>query len=56
MAISADTTARRAIVTVGVILLAIATPTRWVTQLAPAAETPPASPAPSSVTGRWLYA
>jgi len=51
MAISADATARRAIVAVGVILLAMATPARWMTQLAPAAETPPASPAPSSVTG-----
>ena len=45
MAISAGATARRAMVAVGVILLAMATPARWITQLAPAAETPLASPA-----------
>jgi len=50
MAISADATARGAIVAVSVILLAIVTLARWGAQPAPA-ETAPAAPAPSIVTG-----
>jgi len=51
VAISTNPIARVAIVIAGLIVLAIATPARWVTQLAPAAETPPAASALSSVTG-----
>jgi cytochrome c553 len=51
MAISADATAPGANVAVSVILLAIVTLARWGAQPAPAAETPPAAPAPSIVTG-----
>src|SRR6516162_8990091 len=50
MAISADAIARGANVAVSVILLAIVTLARWGAQPAPAAETPPAAPAPSIVT------
>jgi cytochrome c553 len=50
MARSADTIAR-GIAAVGVILLAIVTPTRWVAQPALAAEAPPVAPAPSIVAG-----
>ena len=51
MAASADAIARRAIAAVGVILLAIATQTRWAGQSALAAEAPPVAPAPSIVAG-----
>jgi cytochrome c553 len=51
MARSADTIAGGAIAAVGVILLAIVTPTRWVAQPALAAEAPPVAPAPSIVAG-----
>ena len=51
MAISADAIARGANVAVSVILLAMVTLARWGAQPAPAAETPPAAPALSSVTG-----
>src|SRR5271169_2247473 len=51
MAISADAVARGAVTAVGLILLAIATPARWVAQPALAADAPPVAPAPSIVTG-----
>jgi cytochrome c553 len=51
MAISADAIARRAVTAVGLILLAIATPARWVAQPALAADAPPVAPVPSIVTG-----
>ena len=51
MAISVEAIARGANVAVSVILLAIVTLARWGAQPAPAAETPPAAPAPSIVTG-----
>src|SRR6516162_4724799 len=51
MAISAEAIARGANVAVSVILLAMVTLARWGAQPAPAAETSPAAPALSSVTG-----
>ena len=51
MAISADAIARGAIVAVSVILLSVATPARCVAQSASTADTAPAAPAPSIVTG-----
>jgi cytochrome c553 len=51
MAISADAIVRGANVAVSVILLAMVTLARWGAQPAPAAEPPPAAPAPSIVTG-----
>jgi cytochrome c553 len=51
MALSADAIAGGAIAAVGLILLAIATPARWVAQPALAADAPPVGPAPSIVTG-----
>jgi cytochrome c553 len=51
MAISANAIAGSAIAAVGLILLAIATPARWVAQPALAADAPPVAPAPSIVTG-----
>ena len=51
MAISANAIARGAVTAVGLILLAIATPARWVAQPALAADAPPVAPAPSIVTG-----
>ena len=51
MAISAEAIARGANVAVSVILLAMVTLARWGAQPAPAAETPPAAPAASIVTG-----
>src|SRR6516165_11885502 len=54
MAISADAIARGAIVAVSVILLSVATPARCVAQSASTADTAPAAPAPSIVTGGGL--
>jgi cytochrome c553/cytochrome c5 len=51
MAISASAIARGAGATAGVILLAIAIPTRSIAQPAPVAESPPPTTASSSVTG-----
>jgi cytochrome c553 len=51
MAISANAIARGAVTAVGLILLAIVTPARWVGQSALTAEAPPVAPAPSVVTG-----
>jgi len=51
MAMSADAIARGAIVAVSVILLSVATPARCVAQSASTADTAPAAPAPSIVTG-----
>ena len=51
MAMSANAIARGAATAIGLILLAIVTPTRWVAQPALAAEAPPVAPAPSVVTG-----
>jgi cytochrome c553 len=51
MAISANAIARGAVTAVGLILLAIVTPARWVAQPAQAAEAPPVAPAPSIVAG-----
>src|SRR6266446_99423 len=51
MAISAKVITRGAIAAVGLILLAIVTPARWVAQPALAAEAPPVAPAPSTVAG-----
>ena len=51
MAISADAIARGANVAVSVILLSVATAVHCVAQSAPTAETAPAAPAPSIVTG-----
>jgi len=51
MAISANAIARGAVTAVGLILLAIVTPARWVAQPAQAAEALPVAPAPSIVAG-----
>jgi cytochrome c553 len=51
MAISANAIAGSAIAAVGLILLAISTPARWVAEPALAADAPPVAPAPSIVTG-----
>jgi cytochrome c553 len=51
MAMSANAIARAAATAIGLILLAIVTPTRWVAQPALAAEAPSVAPAPSVVTG-----
>jgi cytochrome c553 len=51
MAMTANAIAGSAIAAAGVILLAIATPARWVGQPALAADAPPVAPAPSIVTG-----
>lgn len=51
MAIPANATARSAIAAAGLILLAIATPPRSLAQPAPGAESPPATPASSTVAG-----
>jgi cytochrome c553 len=51
MATSANAVARGAVTAVGLILLAIAAPARWVAQPALAADAPPVAPAPSIVTG-----
>ena len=51
MATSANAIARGAVTAVGLILLAIVTPARWVTHPALAAEAPPVAPAPSVVAG-----
>jgi cytochrome c553 len=51
VAISANAIARDAVTAVGLILLAIVTPARWVAPPALAAEAPPVAPAPSIVTG-----
>src|SRR6516165_2690712 len=51
MAMSADAIARGAIVAVSVILLSVATPARCLAQSASTADTAPAAPAPSIVTG-----
>jgi cytochrome c553 len=51
MAASADAIARGGVTAVGLILLAIATPARWVTQPALAAEAPAVAPALSVIAG-----
>jgi cytochrome c553 len=51
MAISANAIAGSAIAAIGLILLAISTPARWVAEPALAADAPPVAPAPSIVTG-----
>ena len=51
MAISAHAIARGAVTAVGLILLAIVTPARWITHPALAAEAPPVAPVPSIVAG-----
>src|SRR5271155_3854597 len=51
MAISANAIARGAVAAVGMILLAIVTPTRWADQRAGAAEVTPVAPAPSIGAG-----
>src|ERR1700730_5613185 len=51
MAISANAIARAAVTAIGLILLTIVTPARWVAQPALAAEAPPVAPAPSIVAG-----
>jgi cytochrome c553 len=51
MAISANAIAGSAIAAVGLILVAISTPARWVAEPALAADAPPVAPAPSIVTG-----
>ena len=50
MAISANAIARGAVTAVGLILLAIVTPARWITHPALAAEAPLVAPAPSVIT------